>query len=93
MNNLEVINTLSGKAVIVNDLVIVLSEIASIRKPGFIDTIAYDSIYGITIYLKGNKYCHTVCRVRLSDKSDTNVTKVLADMQPAYDFILKHWTI
>ncbi len=89
----KIIETLSGKAVEVGNIIIVLSELSELRLPGYIGSVAYDRQYGIMYKLKNSAYRNTLCQKDFSSKTtETEIDNYLKELQKVYNFVLKHWT-
>jgi hypothetical protein len=92
MLKLELIETVSGKAVRAGNIIILLSELSELKEPGYVGSIAYDSQYGIFYKLKNSAYRNTLCQKDFPRTTpEDEIDNYRAELQIVYDFILKNW--
>ena len=93
MLKLELIETVSGKAVRAGNIIILLSELSELKEPGYVGSIAYDSQYGIFYKLKGSAQRNVLCCKDFSRTApEAQKDAYLEELQKVYNFVLKHWT-
>jgi len=91
----QLIETLAGKAILVDNRVIVLSELVELTKPNLTISTTNSNWYGIYYKLKGSSYYSYLFDKQFYNnaQSQVEVDKYLKDLLKVYDEIIQNWKL